>query len=93
MARAEAERAPGIRGVALRKRFVRLEEIRAAIARRGPGLAVGDWIRRKELRMGAKGKARYPAARKLAECVWRLFRHGECFDPARAFGGRRDRAA
>lgn len=62
-------------------------------ARQGPGLVVGDWIRRKELRMGAKGKARCAAARKLAECIWRLFHYGECFDPARAFGGRKDRTA
>ena len=62
-------------------------------ARHGPGVAVGDWIRKKEQRMGAKGKARCAAARKLAECIWRLFDYGECFDPARAFGGRTERAA
>lgn len=38
--------------------------------------------------MGAKGRARCAAARKLAETIWRLFHLGECFDAARAFGGR-----
>ena len=56
-------------------------------SRRGPGLAVGDWIREKQKRMGSKGKARCAAARKLAESIWRLFHYGECFDPARPFGG------
>jgi transposase len=56
-------------------------------ARRGPGLAVGDWIRTKERRMGNKSKARTAAARKIAESIWRLFHLGERFDAARAFGG------
>ena len=58
-------------------------------ARSGPGLAVGNWIRAKEKRMGIKSKARAAGARKLAESIWRLFHYGELFDPARAFGGRR----
>jgi len=57
-------------------------------SKRGPGLAVGEWIRKKQKRMGNKGKARCAAARKLAESIWRLFHYGECFDPARPFGGR-----
>ena len=58
-------------------------------ARRGDGLAAGEWIRAKQKRMGHKSKARCAAARKLAESIWRLFRYGECFDAARCFGGRR----
>jgi transposase len=57
-------------------------------ARRGPGLVVGDWIRRKQRRVGIKAKARCAAARKLAESIWRLFHYGECFDPSRPFGCR-----
>ena len=57
-------------------------------ARSGPGLAAGHWIRAKEKRMGIKAKARAAGARKLAEGIWRLFHHGECFDPARPFGSR-----
>lgn len=57
-------------------------------ARRGPGLAVGDWIRSRQRRTGMKGKMRCAAARKLAESVWRLFHYGECFDAGRAFGAR-----
>jgi transposase len=55
--------------------------------RRGPGVAVGDWIRHRQKRMSIKGKARCAGARKLAESIWRLFHYGECFDPARPFGG------
>jgi transposase len=58
-------------------------------ARSGAGLAVGNWIRTKEKRMGIKAKARAAAARKLAEAIWRLFHHGECFDAARPFGGKK----
>lgn len=54
----------------------------------GAGLAAGDWIRKKQKRMGNKGKARCAAARKLAESIWRLFKYGECFDAARPFGGK-----
>lgn len=53
----------------------------------GPGLAVGNWVRAKEKRMGVKAKARAAGARKLAESVWRLFHYGECFDAARPFSG------
>lgn len=53
-----------------------------------PGLAAGDWIRAKQKRMGNKAKARAAGGRKLAESIWRLFNFGECFDAARAFGGR-----
>ena len=56
-------------------------------ARSGPGLAAGTWIRTKERRMGCKGKARVAAARKIAESIWRLVHWGECFDPAKPFGG------
>ena len=55
--------------------------------RSGAGLAVRDWIRAKERRMGCKGKARVAGARKLTESIWRLFHWGECFDVARPFGG------
>lgn len=56
-------------------------------SRSGPGLAVGNWIRVKERRMGCKAKARAAGARKLAELIWRLFHLGECFDASRPFGG------
>ena len=56
-------------------------------ARSGPGLAAGNWIRAKQRRMGCKGKARVAAARKIAESIWRLIHGGECFDPAKPFGG------
>ncbi len=56
-------------------------------ARSGPGLAAGNWIRAKQRRMGSKGKARVAAARKITESIWRLFQWGECFDPAKPFGG------
>lgn len=58
-------------------------------SRSGAGLAVGNWIRAKEKRMGIKAKARAAGGRKLAETIWRLFHHGECFDPARPFGGKK----
>jgi transposase len=52
--------------------------------RKGPGLAIGNWVRH---RMGKKLKkvVIVAAARKLAEGVWRLFNYGEVFDLARAF--------
>ncbi len=55
--------------------------------RSGAGLAVGNWIRTKERRMGCKGKARVAGARKLTESIWRLFHWGERFDMAKPFGG------
>lgn len=55
-------------------------------SRRGPGVVIGDWIRKKQRRVAIRGKARCAAARKLAESIWRLFHYGECFDPARPFG-------
>jgi transposase len=55
----------------------------------GAGLAAGNWIRSKQKRMGNKAKARAAGGRKLAECVWRLFNLGECFDAGRAFGAPR----
>lgn len=58
------------------------------LARKGAGLAVGDWTRAKAKRLGGL-KARVAAARKLAESIWRLFHWGECFDAARPFGGLR----
>ena len=62
-------------------------------ARRGNPYVVGQWVRRQEHRMGAKGRARCAAARKLAETIWRFFHYGECFDAIRAFGGRSRPAA
>lgn len=56
-------------------------------AKKGRGRAVGDWIRAKQRRMGNKAKARAAGGRRLAEAIWRLFHHGECFDARRAFGG------
>jgi len=56
-------------------------------AKRGPGKAIGDWVRRRQARMGDKKRAQCAAARKLAEATWRLFSYGEAFDVARAFGG------
>ena len=61
-------------------------------ARSGDGLAAGNWIRSKQKRMGIKAKARAAGGRKLAEAIWRLFHYGECFDPARPFGGRKKTA-
>lgn len=58
-------------------------------SRSGAGLAAGNWIRAKEKRMGVKAKARAAGGRKLAEAIWRLFYYGECFDPARPFGGKK----
>jgi transposase len=70
-------------------RFLRWALIQAVMAclksRTGPGLAVGDWVRRHQARMGDKKRAQCAAARKLAECAWRLFHYGERFDAARAF--------
>ncbi len=57
-------------------------------SRRGAGLAVGNWIRTKEKRMGVKAKARAAGGRKLSESIWRLFQYGELFDAGRAFGSR-----
>ncbi len=61
-------------------------------ARSGAGFAAGNWIRAREKRMGFKAKARVAGGRKLAEAIWRLFHYGECFDPARPFGGKRKTA-
>lgn len=61
-------------------------------SRSGAGLAVGDWIRAKEKRLGCKGKARVAGARKLCESIWRLFHLGECFDAAKPFGGVTEKA-
>lgn len=55
--------------------------------KRGPGAAIGEWTRARGRRLGM-AKARVAAARKLAEAIWRLFKLGEAFDPARPFGGR-----
>ena len=55
-------------------------------SREGPRGAVGAWVRARTRRLG-RGKARAAAGRKLAEGIWRLLRLGECFDPAKAFGG------
>jgi transposase len=52
--------------------------------KKGPGLAVRDWARKRACRQ-AKKKAYTAAARKLAEGVWRLFVYGECFDLKRIF--------
>jgi transposase len=58
-------------------------------SRSGAGLAVGNWIRARQKRMGIKAKARAAAGRKLAETIWRLFHYGELFDPARPFCGKK----
>lgn len=56
-------------------------------AGRGPGLAVGRWVEKRQRRMG-KGKARVAAARKLAELIWRATHLPRgTFDAARPFGG------
>jgi transposase len=52
----------------------------------GAGVAVRNWIRAREQRMGSCKKALVAAARKLAEAIWRLFAFGECFDLERMFG-------
>jgi transposase len=54
--------------------------------RRGPGVAVRNWVRAREQRLGRCKKAIVAAARKLAEAIWRLFELGECFDLERIFG-------
>lgn len=54
--------------------------------RYGPGVAVGNWVRAREKRLGSRKKAKVAAARKLAEAIWRLFALGECFDLERIFG-------
>jgi transposase len=56
-------------------------------AKDGPGRRIGEWVRRRQARMGDKKRAQCAAARKLAEATWRLFSYGEAFDVARAFGG------
>ena len=55
--------------------------------KKGPGLAVKAWVHRMARRKNTK-VAIVAAARKLAECIWRLFNLGEAFDLTRAFGGR-----
>lgn len=54
--------------------------------RQGPGLAVGNWVRVREKRLGSRKKTKAAAARKLAEAIWRLFQLGECFDVEHIFG-------
>jgi transposase len=70
--------------------FLRWALVEAVVAcqkaRRGPAKAVGEWVRRRQARMGDKKRAQCAAARKLAEATWRLFSYGEVFDVARAFG-------
>lgn len=53
--------------------------------RHGPGRTIGDWIRRKQERLGGKKKGHVAGARKLTETIWRLFALGECFEVTRAF--------
>lgn len=69
--------------------FLRWALVQAVLActrsRRGPGKAVGDWVRKRYVRMGLKRRAQCAAGRKLAETIWRLFHYGERFDAARAF--------
>ena len=52
----------------------------------GPGRSVGNWVRRREKRLGSRKKAKVAAARKFGEAVWRLFALGECFEIQRIFG-------
>lgn len=54
--------------------------------RQGPGVAVRNWVRVRERRIGGCKKAIVAAARKLAEAIWRLAELGECFDLERIFG-------
>lgn len=54
--------------------------------RQGTGVAVRNWVRAREKRLGSCKKAIGAAARKLAEAIWRLFQLGECFDLERIFG-------
>ena len=56
-------------------------------AKQGSAKTIGDWVRRKQVRLGDKKRAQCAAARKWAEAMWRLFEYGERFDVARAFGG------
>ncbi len=64
--------------------YLRWAAVSCCRSRSGPGGAIGEWIRTKQKRLGA-AKARSAAARKIAESIWRLFKHGEGFDAARAF--------
>lgn len=52
--------------------------------KRGPGVAVWQWVTRQSRRKPKKA-AIVAAARKLAEGIWRLFTLGEAFDLRRAF--------
>jgi transposase len=54
--------------------------------RRGPGLAVKQWVAAREQRGKPRKLAMVAAARKLAEGIWRLFHLGEAFDLTRIFG-------
>lgn len=71
--------------------FLRWALVEAVVAcqktRRGAGKVIGDWVRRRQARMGDKRRAQCAAARKLAEAIWRLFSYGEAFDVSKAFGG------
>jgi transposase len=72
-------------------RYLRWALVQAVVhclrGRENPELAIGDWVRARSRRLGGP-KARSAAARKLAECIWRLFNWGEAFDVTKPFGGR-----
>ena len=53
--------------------------------RKGPGVAVKNWVLKQMKRQKVKKKVIVAAARKLAEGVWRLVKNGETFDLKRAF--------
>lgn len=53
----------------------------------GPGLAVRLWVECRVRRRGSKKHAIVPAARKLAEGIWRLFTMDEAFEVTMPFGG------
>lgn len=69
--------------------FLRWALVQAVVhcmrAKRGEGVAIGDWTRAAQRRMGHKGKARVAAARKLAESIWRLFDDPKNFDVTKPF--------
>jgi transposase len=70
-------------------RLARWAFTRAVLAclrcKKGPGVAVKNWVIRQVARQKVKRKVIVAAARKLAEGVWRLIRCGEAFDLKRAF--------
>jgi transposase len=54
---------------------------------RGPGLAVRLWVECRARRGGSRKQAMVPAAKKLAEGIWRLFQSPESFQVTAPFSG------